>query len=181
MNRDIDRRGFIEKPDEPSIDMGNALPTELILLQGEQGDDPCLILDVAESEPPHIKPRERRVDLQYSTDTIRRFDPLMPQRMPEDDYLKNDWDPDRRAESTGNHRNWPAVNAGDYLASILANFDNAHWIPTCDGVIWAEDFRTPWVTELRRRFMEDYGWPDNLRREAWQQEASEMAMSLMSG
>jgi len=50
LSRDIDKLEYWEFPTH-RLDTGNALPTELLLLQGQQSDDPCLILDVADSKP----------------------------------------------------------------------------------------------------------------------------------
>jgi len=48
-SRDIDKRHFYAPPDESRLDMTNAKPTVLQLLYGEEGPDPCLVLDLADS------------------------------------------------------------------------------------------------------------------------------------
>lgn len=51
-SRDIDKRGYWRSPDfwNAQLVMSNALPTEILLTQGEQSDDPSLILDVADGK-----------------------------------------------------------------------------------------------------------------------------------
>ncbi|KAK4540669.1 hypothetical protein LTR36_009000 [Oleoguttula mirabilis] len=46
---DIDKLAYYRPPGESRLDMANALPTELLLLQGEQSDDPCLVLDIEDN------------------------------------------------------------------------------------------------------------------------------------
>lgn len=50
IRRDSDKLEYRRPPGQSLLNMGNALPTELQLLQGEQSDDPCLVLDIADSE-----------------------------------------------------------------------------------------------------------------------------------
>ena len=49
MSRDIDKTDFRAPPSESRLNMGNAAPTVLLLLQGQESPDACLVLDIADS------------------------------------------------------------------------------------------------------------------------------------
>lgn len=53
-SRDVDETGIQQPHDQNHQDLANALPTELLLLQGIKSDDPCHVLDVADSELPPV-------------------------------------------------------------------------------------------------------------------------------
>lgn len=119
------------------------------------------------------------VSLSQCRGTLRQFNSSRPDLLRGDPFLANETDPQRAEDYCSNHRNWPAFDAVDYLSGILTNFKDAIWIPTCNGNVWDEDFASPWVAELRRRLIEDYGWPHAFRRKSWQHDASDIAIELM--
>ncbi|KAK5116061.1 hypothetical protein LTR85_009343 [Meristemomyces frigidus] len=91
------------------LDTTNALPTELQLLQGEQSDDPCLVLDIADI------------------------------------------------------KTWPSL----LLMSVRSSN------------VYTVDERGPWTLELRRQLIEDYGWPNDFRREDWKREGGDIAGKML--
>jgi len=60
-SRDIDKLQFWAPPGEERLDMANAKPTVLQLLQGQESDDPCLVLDIADSTSPRLPPSTQKV------------------------------------------------------------------------------------------------------------------------